>query len=234
VIGDEERASVTVAPTTTGAAVDISWLPLGAGASVVRFNGRVYEAIQARRERRAPAALYHAALEVRAPEGRFTVELAPVPDLDGAARGVLLEGPVGSRVLARFRVFRYELRCWPDGRIPDLEFAVDSPRRLTEDPGLAHGVLTNLRYAPAAVWGRDEQQAGEMWNSNSVISWALVRSGLDVEPAGPPRGGRAPGWDAGVVVARRGRTLPTDGRSGGHGAASSAPDAGVVGSEGST
>jgi hypothetical protein len=234
VIDDEERASVTVAPTTTGAAVDISWLPLGAGASVVRFNGRVYEAIQARRERRVPAALYHAALEVRAPEGRFTVELAPVPDLDGAARGVLLEGPVGSRVLGRFRVFRYELRCWPDGRIPDLEFAVDSPRRLTEDPRLADDVLANLRHAPPAVWGRDELHTGEMWNSNSVISWTLVRSGIGVEHAGPPRGGRAPGWDAGLVVARRGRTLPADVRPGSRRTASSVADAGAAGSEGST
>jgi hypothetical protein len=197
------EAVPAAAPASTGAAVDLSWLPLGAGASVVRFNGRVYEAIRARRERRVPAALYHAALEVRTPEGRFVVELAPVPDGDGSARGVLLEGPVGSRALARFRVFRYELRCWPDGRIPDLEFAVDSPRRLAEDPDLARRVLGNLRHVPPAVWGRDEQRAGEMWNSNSVISWALVRSGITMEHAGPPRGGRAPGWDAGIVVARR-------------------------------
>jgi hypothetical protein len=222
--------AAAVAPT--GAAVDLSWLPLGAGASVVRFNGRVYEAIQARRERREPAALYHAALEVRTAEGRFTVEMAPVPDLDGAARGVLLEGPVGSRWLGRFRVFRYELRCWPDGRIPDLEFAVEGPRRLTEEPGLARDVLTNLRHAPPAVWGRDEQHAGEMWNSNSVISWTLERSGIDVEHAGPPRGGRAPGWDAGLVVARRGRTPRTDVWRGSRRAASSSSEAGVT--EGST
>jgi hypothetical protein len=56
---------------------------------------------------------------------------------------------------------------------------------------------------PALVWGRDESHAGEMWNSNSLISWLIARSGLDVESVRPPAGGRAPGWDAGLVVARR-------------------------------
>jgi hypothetical protein len=42
-----------------------------------------------------------------------------------------------------------------------------------------------------------------MWNSNSVISWLITRSGLPIEAVHPPTGGRAPGWDAGIVVARR-------------------------------
>jgi hypothetical protein len=42
-----------------------------------------------------------------------------------------------------------------------------------------------------------------MWNSNSVISWALVRAGVIDAAGSPPAGGRAPGWDAGVAVARR-------------------------------
>jgi hypothetical protein len=45
--------------------------------------------------------------------------------------------------------------------------------------------------------------AGEMWNSNSFISWLIARSGLDAESIHVPMGGRAPGWDAGIVVARR-------------------------------
>jgi hypothetical protein len=40
-----------------------------------------------------------------------------------------------------------------------------------------------------------------MWNSNSVVSWLLARSGLQPEEIGPPAGGRAPGWAAGVRVA---------------------------------
>jgi hypothetical protein len=42
-----------------------------------------------------------------------------------------------------------------------------------------------------------------MWNSNSLISWLLARGGIAVEAVGPPAGGRAPGWRAGLVVARR-------------------------------
>jgi hypothetical protein len=42
-----------------------------------------------------------------------------------------------------------------------------------------------------------------MWNSNSVISWLIARSGLPVESVQPPTGGRAPGWTAGIIVARR-------------------------------
>jgi hypothetical protein len=53
------------------------------------------------------------------------------------------------------------------------------------------------------VWGRDEFAAGEMWNSNSLISWLLVQSGLDAESLHPPLAGRAPGWGAGIVVAHR-------------------------------
>jgi hypothetical protein len=40
-------------------------------------------------------------------------------------------------------------------------------------------------------------------NSNSTISWLIARSGLDVESIALPRGGRAPGWQAGIVIARR-------------------------------
>jgi hypothetical protein len=42
-----------------------------------------------------------------------------------------------------------------------------------------------------------------MWNSNSMISWLLAKSGLPVEGINPPPGARAPGWDAGIVLARR-------------------------------
>jgi hypothetical protein len=50
---------------------------------------------------------------------------------------------------------------------------------------------------------RDELRTGEMWNSNSVISWLLTRAAIDVAAVAPPAGGRAPGWAAGVAVARR-------------------------------
>ncbi len=105
--------------------------------------------------------------------------------------------------LGRFRLFRYELRRWPGGVIPDLAEAVDSPRTLTDDPASARRLLDLVPFVPAPVWGRDGLGAGEMWNSNSVVSWLVARSGLDVDAIRPPAGGRAPGWAAGVVVARR-------------------------------
>ena len=118
-------------------------------------------------------------------------------------RGVVVEGPVGSRRIARFRVFRHELRCWPDGVIPDADEAVASPQRLSDDPRQARRLLGLVGSVPTPVWGRDELGAGEMWNSNSVISWLLAQSGLPAEKIRPPAGGRAPGWDAGLVTARR-------------------------------
>ena len=182
--------------------VDLYWLPLGAGGHSVRLNGRIFEAMAARIERRKPRDLYHSALEVRVPEGRFVIEQAPVRDGNGRKRGVVAEGAVGSRRAGRLRVFRYEVRCWREGVIPDLAEAVDSPQRLTDDPVLARRVLDLAPAVPALAWGRDESHVGEMWNSNSVIAWLLTRGRLPVEAVRLPAGGRAPGWDAGVAVAR--------------------------------
>lgn len=184
------------------AAVDLHWIPLGAGGHFVRFNGRVFEALAAARRHRARCALYHAALVVELAASRHTIELTPSPDGDGAARGVVATGPVGARWLGRVRMFRYEVRCWRDGVIPDLAYAAESVR-VTTDPVLAGLLLRSCRETPTPVWGRDELHAGEMWNSNSVIAWLLTAIGAPVERLGPPAGGRAPGWDAGVTVARR-------------------------------
>ena len=183
--------------------IDLYWLPLGAGGNSVRLNGRVFEAVVSRLERRTACDLYHSALVVSAPSGRFVIEQAPVRDNDGAKRGVVAEGPVGSRLAGRFRTFRYEVRRWRDGVIPDIAEAVASPQVLSDDPNEAQRLLDLVPAVPTAVWGRDELDAGEMWNSNSLTSWLLERSGLDTDSIQPPVGGRAPGWDAGLVVARR-------------------------------
>jgi hypothetical protein len=186
-----------------GPGVDLYWLPLGAGGHFVRLNGRLYEAVKARLERRDACDLYHSALEVRVPEARWVVETAPVPDGNGALRGVVATGPVGSRWAERFRIFRYEVRCWGDGVIPDVAEAVESPRRLTDEAQVAQRVLDLVPGVPTLVWGRDESGAGEMWNSNSVISWLIAGAGLEADSTQPPAGGRAPGWAAGLAVARR-------------------------------
>jgi hypothetical protein len=185
--------------------VDLYWLPLGAGGRSVRFNGRVFEAVAARRERRPLCDLYHSALEVRVAEGRFVIEMAPISGSNGGERGVVVEGAVGSRWAEHFRIFRYEVRRWRDGLIPDIGEAVESPHQLTGDPFRAQRVLDLVPAVPPLVWGRDESQAGEMWNSNSLTSWLIARSGLHVESVHPPAGGRAPGWRAGLVVAEKSR-----------------------------
>ena len=193
---------VVYAEPSLSVGVYLYWLPLGAGGSFVRFNGRVYEALTARRENRQPLDLYHSALEVTVPEGRFVVENSwPIPDRNGAARGVVVVGPVGSRGLTRFRSFRYEVRRWRDGVIADAAEAVESPQCLSIDEGTAHRLLELVETVPSLVWGRRPVGCDEMWNSNSVISWLLARSGLTVAAIDPPTGGRAPGWSTGIALA---------------------------------
>jgi hypothetical protein len=172
------------------ASVELYWLPLGAGGWFVRLNGRIWEAVHARLEHRRPLDLYHTALLVRVPEGRFVVENCwPIPNADGPSRGVLVEGPVASRRLGRWRVFRYEVRCWPDGAIADAEEAVASPQLLSDDPVVARRLLELVCSLPSPVWGRDELGTGEMWNSNSVIAWLLAQAGLPTDAIRPPRPG---------------------------------------------
>lgn len=183
------------------AAVDLYWLPLGAGGHSVRLNGRTYEAFAAWHAGRPRCDLYHSALEVTARGGRFVVEMAPVPDGQGVRRGVVAEGPVGARWAGRLRVFRYEVRRWPGGEIPDVAEAVGGAQRLTRDERTAERLLDLVPRVPTYVWGRDEVRAGDMWNSNSVVAWLIVRSGIELRNARLPARGRAPGWQAGIVVA---------------------------------
>jgi hypothetical protein len=185
------------------AAVDLYWIPLGAGGHSVRFNGRVFEAIEAARRHRQRCDLYHAALVVEVDYDRYTIEVAPSPNADETSRGVVGTGAVGSRHAGWLRLFRYEIRCWRGGSVPDLGDAVGSPSRLTSDPRVALRLLDLVTTVPRPVWGRDELRAGEMWNSNSVIAWLLATADLSTDLLRPPPRGRAPGWLAGLEVARR-------------------------------
>jgi hypothetical protein len=188
----------------TRAHVDLYWLPLGAGgAAVVRRSGRLYEWAAARRGHRAAGDLYHSALEVRVGADRFVIEMAPVWSSRLPDRGVVGEGAVGLPWLGRSRLFRYEIRRWLDGVIPDLAEAVASPQRLSADAMTAQRVLDLVPDFPTRTWGRDELGTGEMWNSNSLIAWLLTCSGHPMDRIVPPAGGRAPGWTAGVLAATR-------------------------------
>lgn len=198
----DDRPDARPAEDSVRSALELCWLPLGAGGHFVRLNGRVYEAVQAFRARRPRRALYHTALQVHVPEGRFVIETAwPIPDRDGASRGVAVEGPVATARIARFRVFRYEVRRWKGGTIADIAEAIDT-QRISDDTDRARRVLDLVDSVPPLTWGRDELGLGEMWNSNSVISWLLARSGLPMEAIRPPIGGRAPGWQEGIVASR--------------------------------
>lgn len=183
---------------------DLYWLPLGAGGHFVRFNGRVYERICAWRQKRLALDLYHSALQLHLDGTTFAVEMGPVWNVADPHRGTVCEGAVGYSWLGRFAAFRYEVRCWPGGYIPDLAEAVDSPCRLTSEPVEVGRLLAAIRETPALTWGRDELGAGEMWNSNSVVAWALASSGHEMSRITPPPHGRAPGWQAGLVLAANG------------------------------
>lgn len=184
-------------------AVELYWLPLGAGGHVVRRTGRVYEVVSAWRAGRQPQDVYHSALVVTHDGTRHVIEMAPVWNLRTPERGVVREGPVGVRAWGRWAAFRYEVRCWPGGTIPDVDEAVDSPQRLSETGDRAARVLELVPEVPDLTWGRDEWGLGDMWNSNSLVSWLLARSGHDLGTVVPPGGGRAPGWAAGLALAAR-------------------------------
>ena len=186
------------------AAVDLYWLPLGAGGQFVRLNGRIYERLAAWAQRRPARDLYHSALEIEVP-GRKVCRRAgtcPRPEWQATRcrrrrpRGqplgwALQDLPLRGSALARRTHSR---RCRGGGQPP-------SPNQRR---GSCAACARVGRPDSTPVWGRDELGTGEMWNSNSVIAWLIARSGMDAESIEPPPGGRAPGWHAGLEVARRG------------------------------
>jgi len=165
----------------SASSIELYWIPLGAGQQSVRVNGVLFEALRATVERRERCELYHSVLRLRVPSGAYWVEMAPVADGRGERRGVVAEGPVGLRLLGRARLFRYEIRRWRDGVVPDLAYAVESPVLVTTDADRAAAAFDAVPQVPTLVWGRDESHVGEMWTCNSVISWALAAARTPVE-----------------------------------------------------
>ena len=186
------------------ASVWLYWIPVGASQHVVRRSARVFETLDARRHHRPKRTLYHAALEVQLDEGRWTVEMAPAWG-GGPPRshGVTATGPVGFRRLGASRLFRYEVRVWRDGAVPDLGYAVGDPVHVATDHTRTRRLLAAGSRVPGLTWGRDELGLGDMWNSNSLVAWLLATSGHEISSLAPPGGGRAPGWTAGLALARR-------------------------------
>lgn len=180
--------------------LDLYWLPVGAGTSrPQQWSLRLWEAIEAARARRPRAKLLHCALKfTTASRGPLTLELTPA--FIKSAIPPVATGPVGVRGAERFAIFRYALRCVPGATLPDEEWAIDSPIRLSEDCASIERVLMLAREVPRYVWGRRAPGTTEMWTSDSVISWLLVCAGIGLSGVAPPIGGRAPGWLAGIAA----------------------------------
>lgn len=200
----EGAAPLTAMRRTAEPGVVLWWLPVGAGGHVVRHTSRWWELVEAARDHRVPRPLFHAALEATAGGHRFVIEMAPRwPAPKGADRGVVVTGPVGLRALGQSRLFRYEVRCWQDGLLPDREWALGGPVTVARDEETAQLLIRHTHDVPALTWGRHVPPSKDMWNSNSVVSWLLQGAGVpSVSALLPPGGGRAPGWAAGLALAQ--------------------------------
>lgn len=178
-------------------------MPVGAGTPrLQRASLRLWEAFEAARARRTRTVLYHSALKLHT-EGRTrTLELMPA--FIDSASPPLLTGPVGAGLAGRLRVFRYQLVCTDVEALPDEQWAVESPQVLAHDESVARAIIALAPAVPPYTWGRRVRGTSEMWTSDSVISWLLLRAGVDLAAMHIPAGGRAPGWEAGLEVASRG------------------------------
>ncbi|MFD3789931.1 hypothetical protein [Streptomyces cyaneofuscatus] len=124
------------------------WLPVGAGGRVVVRTSRWWETLTARREHREPQPLFHAALEVLSDGRRLINEMGPAWGQSSPSRGVVATGPVGWEALGRWRLFRYEVRCWPEGLLPDRGLAVGAPQQIALTPDGARSLLARVSTAP--------------------------------------------------------------------------------------
>lgn len=162
-------------------------------------TSRWWELLSARRDRRTPLQLVHAALEVFTGGERYVIEMTPQWGQPRTASGVMATGPVGLQALGRFRMFRYVVRAWPNGVLPDRACAVAAPTSIPLRRTQAQALLDTLPDVPLHTWGRAVPPSTDMWNSNSLIAWALCRAGVDAGTLTPPVTYRAPGRTAGAA-----------------------------------
>jgi hypothetical protein len=122
----------------------------------------LYEAVEARLQRRPVCDLYHSALQMKLRGSTYVIEQAPVHDWSGEERGVAAEGAVGSRRAGRFRIFRYEIRLWRGGRYSGRRRSRRESAATDTDEHRARRMLDVVALVPTPVWGRDELPTGEM------------------------------------------------------------------------
>ncbi|KAJ8139752.1 hypothetical protein OY671_007048, partial [Metschnikowia pulcherrima] len=179
------------------------------GGHVVRRTSAAWERAAASLARRRPRRSFHAASGSRCDGLPYVVEMTPAWGGPPCDRGVVVTGPVGSRPSGRSRWFRYEVRCWAHGAIPDREHAVGPPVLVTRDAAAVARISRAVRGVPPLTWGRRPPGGGEMWNSNSLVAWSLARAGLATDHV-PPGGGPPP---PDRRRPRRGRTPVPPGRT---------------------
>lgn len=191
--------------------LELWWLPVGAGTDlssrIVARCSRLWERIQAARERRPQGPLFHAALVVCCEGQRSLVEMTPAwGQVRRQRRQVVATGPVGTELLGRSRFFRYQISREPNGIILDRSYAPAPPTQLPVTTETAAALLDLAAQIPRFTWGRTPRGSTEMWNSNSAISYLLARGGVAIDDLVPPRSGKAPGWNSGLEQAshRRG------------------------------
>jgi hypothetical protein len=185
-------------PSRTGSTtwqVAVLWAPVGAGGHVARRTSHWWEVVSAARQHRRPRPLFHAALELVVDGQVRLVEMTPRwGRVATGAWDVVATGPVGTRWLGRSRWFSYEVRLTRPSVVATRDVVV-----VATGGAAVRSVLAAVPRVPRLVWGREVGSTGDMWSSNSVVSWVLAEAGL-LGDLGPPDGGRAPGWDAGVAV----------------------------------
>jgi hypothetical protein len=81
------------------------------------------------------------------------------------------------------------------GRTGPLNLSTSSPRRrngrLTEEAKLIDDARIDLYWLPLGAGDSSHCVRGDMWNSNSLITWRFARSGHDAADLHAPAGGRA-------------------------------------------
>lgn len=170
--------------------VALTWAVVGEGGHVAIRTSHWWEVAVAAREHRPPRTLYHGALELVVDGRPLVVEMTPT--WGRASREVVATGPVGSRWLGWSPFFRYEIRYTRPPALSEHEGSV-----LRDGREAVEAVLDAVPRVPRLTWGRAVGPSGDMWSSNSVVSWVLADARL-LDGLGPPPAGRAPGWDAGL------------------------------------
>ena len=194
----------TMAPMeapATGA--DLYWIPVGAGTHFQKASLVLYESVVAAVSRRPRQRLVHGGLVCRLDGEPFTVELMPAPS--GPNHRNEVTGPVGIALAGKLRLFRYQVCLLPNASLPDEQWAVEPPVRLSDDAEAVRAIVEASHVVPAYTWGRRRPRHPEMWTSDSALAWILHRAGLRPQDILIPPGCRAPGWFAGLAEAAASR-----------------------------